>query len=190
MADERIVDGFKFHDDADVALAKEEIERIRYIADRMNMNNAQGVLAVYNKLISSGIFVTPIGQEYLRTLQSYLYKSTEVDDAEIREIPIGISYSDAINKRRKDRDDSLRNRRSDRNLIKTFRKEYLISLFANIVLVIAVIAMFVIALKSDTPNMINYRTAIVNQYADWQQDLDNREEVIREKELEMNKNNQ
>ena len=189
MAEDRIVDGFKFHDDEDVALAKEEIERIRYIADRMNMNNAQGVLAVYNKLISGGIFVTPIGQEYLRTLQNYLYKCNEIDDSEVREIPIGISYSDAINKRRRDRDASINKKKSERSLIKTFKTEYIISLFVNVILIVAVIAMFIIALKSDTPNMINYRTAIVNQYADWQQDLDNREEAIREMELQMNKNN-
>ena len=75
MADKSIIDGFAFSDDADVSLASAEIEKIKYIASRMNMNNPKGVLAVYDKLITGGIFVTPVGYEYLRTLQSYLYKS-------------------------------------------------------------------------------------------------------------------
>ena len=72
MANKSIIDGFSFADDADVSLASSEIEKIKYIAGKMNMDNPRGVLAVYDKLITSGIFVTPVGYEYLRTLQSYL----------------------------------------------------------------------------------------------------------------------
>ena len=49
MADKAIIDGFAFSDDADVSLASAEIEKIKYIASRMNMNNPKGVLAVYDK---------------------------------------------------------------------------------------------------------------------------------------------
>ena len=76
--------------------------------------------------------------------------------------------------------------RAGKNFIKTFRTEYKISIIINLVLIIAVIAMFVITLKADNPNMINYRTAIVNQYSEWQQELEQREEAVRAKERELN----
>ena len=62
----------------------------------------------------------------------------------------------------------------------------MISLIANIVLVIAVAAMFGIAMKSDNPNILNYETQLVNRYASWEQELTEREKVIREKEKELN----
>lgn len=183
MASKKIIDGFSFSDPADLDIAEAEVSRIKYIAGKMNMDNPKSVLAVYDKLISSGIFVTPVGYEYLRTLQSYLYKNSEIADEDVREIPVAISYTSAMNRRSEDRDRRMEEARNKRTLVKTFRNEYMISLIINVLLFIAIIAMFVITLKADNPNMINYREAIVNEYSEWEQSLSEREAIIREKEL-------
>ena len=187
MANRSIIDGFSFADDADVSLASAEIEKIKYIAGRMNMDNPRGVLAVYDKLITSGIFVTPVGYEYLRTLQSYLYKCKDIPDDAVKEIPVPISYTRALNLRSEERDEKLSSQREMRTLRKTFKSEYKISLIVNIILVLMVIAMFIISLKAENPNMINYRTAILNQYSEWEQELNEREMQIKQKELELEK---
>ena len=187
MADRSTIDGFAFSDDADISLAEAEIEKIKYIAGRMNMNNPRGVLAVYDKLITSGIFVTPVGYEYLRTLQNFLYKSSEIPDDAVKEIPVPISYTRALNIRSEERDERINRQREARTLRKTFRTEYKISLIVNIILVLMVIAMFVITLKAENPNMINYRTAILNQYSEWEQELNEREAAIKQRELELEK---
>lgn len=186
MASRSVIDGFSFADDADVALASAEIEKIKYIASKMNMDNPRGVLAVYDKLITSGIFVTPVGYEYLRTLQNYLYKSKAIPDDAIKEIPVPISYTRALNIRSEEREEKMSQQREQRTLRKTFRNEYKISLLVNIILVIMIIAMFIITLKAENPNMINYRTAILNQYSEWEQELNEREQAIKAKELELN----
>lgn len=185
MANRSTIDGFSFSDDADVGLASSEIEKIKYIAGRMSMDNPKGVLAVYDKLVTSGIFVTPVGYEYLRTLQSFLYKSKDIPDEAVKEIPVPISYTRALNLRSDERDEKISAQREMRTLRKTFKSEYKISLIVNIILVIMVIAMFVITLKAENPNMINYRTAILNQYSEWEQDLNERETAIKQKELEL-----
>ncbi|MCR5302259.1 MAG: hypothetical protein K6E49_07435 [Lachnospiraceae bacterium] len=187
MASRSVIDGYSFADDADLSLASSEIEKIKFIAGKMNMDNAQGVLAVYDKLITSGIFVTPVGNEYLRTLQNFLYKNNDIPDEAIKEIPVPISYTRALNLRSEERDEKIAEERSRRTLRKTFRNEYKISLIVNIILIIMVIAMFIITLKAENPNMINYRTAILNQYSEWEQELNEREAAIREKELELGK---
>lgn len=179
------IDGFSFADENDVTLAEEEIKKIKFITEKMNMNNSKGVLAVYDKLISSGIFVTPIGHEYLRTLQNYLYKNDDIPDESIREIPVPISYSKALNKRNEEREEKINRERERRTLRKTFKNEYKISLILNLILFFMVIAMFVITLKAENPNMINYRTAILNQYSDWEQDLNERETKVKQKELQL-----
>lgn len=179
------IDGFTFADSEDVTLAEEEIKKIKFITGKMNMDNPKAVQAVYDKLISSGIFVTPIGLEYLRTLQDYLYKYESIPDESIREIPIPISYSKALKKRNDEREEKINLERERRTLRKTFKNEYKISLILNLILFFMVIAMFIITLKAENPNMINYRTAILNQYSDWEQDLNEREVKIREKELKL-----
>ena len=63
--------------------------------------------------------------------------------------------------------------------------KFVISVILNIALVVAVCAMFGIASKSDNPNIINYENAVVNKYASWEQELSEREQVIREKEREL-----
>ena len=177
------IDGYSFADEQDVLVAEEEIKRIKFITEKMNMNNPKGVLAVYDKLISSGIFVTPVGIEYLRTLQDYLYKNSSIPDEAVREIPVPISYSKALKKRNDEREEKIHFEREKRTLRKTFKNEYKISLLLNLILFLMVIAMFVIALRAENPNMINYRTAILNQYSEWEQDLNERETKIRELEI-------
>lgn len=187
MAVKSVIDGFSFADDADVSLASAEIEKIKYIAGKMNMDNPRGVLAVYDKLITSGIFVTPVGYEYLRTLQSYLYKCKDIPDDAVKEIPVPISYTRALNLRSEERDEKINQDRQMRTLRKTFKNEYKISLIVNIILILMVIAMFIISLKAENPNMINYRTAILNQYSEWEQELNEREAAVKQKELELAK---
>lgn len=182
---EKDIDGFRFSDSADVAVVEEEIARIKYLTEKMNMTNAQSVWAVYDKLVQSGIFVTPIGYEYLRSLQSYLFKSPEIPDEQIRPIPVAISYTNALKKRQHDRDERIEQKNEKRVFRKTFKHEYKISLVANLILVALVIAMFVITLKADNPNMLNYRTAIINEYAEWENSLVEREKKVREKEKEL-----
>lgn len=185
MAGRRVIDGYVFADPADIDMAENEIKRIKYISSKMNMENAANVLAVYDKLISSGVFVTPVGYEYLRTLQNFLYRSPDINDNDVREIPVAISYTSAVNGRVREREERMEEARSKRTLVKTFRREYLISLAVNVLLVVAVIAMFVITLKADNPNIINYRTAIVNEYSEWESNLKQREDAVRQKEIEL-----
>ena len=50
--------------------------------------------------------------------------------------------------------------------------------------------MCAIASGSDNPNIINYRNAIVNEYASWEQELTEREKAVRRKEAELGNNGQ
>ena len=65
------------------------------------------------------------------------------------------------------------------------KSNHKISVLLNMILVIALIVMFWVTLQSETPNMINYRIAIENKYAAWEQELGEREERVREQEREL-----
>lgn len=181
----RHVDGFEFTDMENGSIAREEIQRINYISSKMSEDNPEAVLSVYNKMIESNTFFTPIGLEYLRRLQAYLYKKKEIDDSRIRDIPVLVSYVDIIDKYNNKKDIEREERVQRKRRVKTFKREYKASLIVNAVLILMIVAMFIIVLKSDTPNMINYENAITNRYASWDQELTERESRIREKEREL-----
>ena len=55
-------------------------------------------------------------------------------------------------------------------------------------LALAIVAMFVISFVSDQPNILNYERAITDKYASWEQELNQREQTIRDKERELKLN--
>ena len=176
---ERVVDGYRFSSDEDVKMAQEELQRVNYISEKLTADDPKSILLVYNKSVQNGIFITPIGIDFLKSLQSYLKKNSQINDEEILDIPISISYSDALLLKQNKRYDSLNVKE------KSYKHQYRFSVFFNAVLILMIIAMFVIAIKADNPNMLNYKTAILNEYSEWEQELTQREKVIREKEAEL-----
>ena len=65
------INGYDFQNEDDVDIAREELNKIQFISDKLS-DDPEAVLAVYNKMLDSKIFITPIGVEYLRQIQGYL----------------------------------------------------------------------------------------------------------------------
>ena len=47
--------------------------------------------------------------------------------------------------------------------------------------------LILLSLRSDLPTIVNYRTAIVNEYSEWEQELTERERAVREAERALEK---
>ena len=48
--------------------------------------------------------------------------------------------------------------------------------------------MFTITIRSDNPNILNYKRVITDKYAQWEQELTERENAVRERERELKLN--
>lgn len=185
------INGYDFQNEEDVDIAREELNKIQYISDKLT-DDPNSVLAVYNKMLDSKIFITPIGTEYLRQLQGYLLRNPQIDDAQVRDVPVLISYQEALHY--KDLVQAMENKKPEKK--KTvqepetdtakLKRRFRFSIVTIVVLSAMIIAMFIIALKSDTPNILNYRTAIENEYAEWAQQLAEQEAELRERENQLN----
>lgn len=185
MEDERkalIAEGFMFINEQDARLAVQERKKIEYLEARMDYSRPEHILAVYEKAIRDRVFKTPVGVQYLKRLQTYLCEQTEIKGDEIPPIPLYLTYCAEL------RDNTSPAKQRIRPSGKKQRNSYgfPVSVILNVLLVIAIISMFLIMLQSDQPNIINYKRVLVNQYAAWDQELDQREEVIRQKERELN----
>lgn len=171
----RLAGGFLFRNQTDAKLAETERKKIEYLEAKLDYSKPEDILYIYNKTIEEQVFKTPVGIRYLKQLQEYLLSQEKIKPEQVTAIPLENTYDKA----KRPRDDRKEQQEQEREA----KKRYLtISVILNILLVTAVIAMFVISFNSDQPNILNYKKAITNQYAAWDQELTERERVVREKE--------
>lgn len=179
--DARIVSGYCFAGEDDAELAKQEVKKIAYLEKHMDYTMPDKILQVYKKSIEERIFKTPVGYEYLKNMQEFLLESENIDNREIEPIRLYVNFQPRMRKNTSPVQNRIQAPAEKRKL-----RPLSISIALNIALAIAVCAMFVIALKSDNPNILNYENALTNKYSAWEQELSEREQAVRERERELN----
>ena len=185
METDFIVEGFQFATKKDAELAEQERKKIEYLEAHIDYNNPESILKIYTKAIQDRVFKTPVGTMYLKQLQDFLKQKEEVNQEEVTAIPLYITYDGEIRSHTspaKQRIQPSTQKEKKNNLLSA-------AIAVNVALVIAIIAMFYITLKADQPNILNYEQNLVNKYAAWEQELTEREQALREQELQMKKEN-
>lgn len=175
------VNGYRFGSLKDVEIARAEAEKAKYFKERTKGKNPALLLAFYDKLLDEKVFKTPVGFEYLRDLQRQM-KNAGVPEEKIRPVSVYVNFS---YKTGEELDNAFVRQRVRPAKRKKNGNGLWISVCINVLLAVLVFAMFAITLKSDNPNILNYKQAILNEYAVWEQELSEREKRIREKEREL-----
>ena len=182
-----VVEGFAFSSEAEAEQAKKECEGIKYIKEKADMSKPDIILQIYNKMIREKMFVTAVGYAFLRDLQEYLRTNPQISDEDI--LPIGIvhpSIQESLREEKQKHQAKLKaikqkfvkNSMPDSEVM----KKYKVSLVMNLILVISVVCMFVISATSGHPTILNYEKELINRYSAWEQELTQREAVLREAE--------
>lgn len=174
------VGGYRFYTEKDAQLAATELKKIDYLEERIDYSKPDSILMVYEKSIHERIFRTPVGFQYLKGLRDYLLDQPGIEPARVPAIPLYSTFSGEV----REKGNPARNRIKDQEG-KSKDSGFKISVILNVLLVLAVIAMFTITLRSDNPNVLNYERALTNRYAQWEQELTERENAVREKEREL-----
>mgnify|MGYP003216054018 FL=1 len=180
-----MVGGYESNTKEDAQLAKDELNAIKYVSAKTNTKDPKQVYNLYNKIIERKLFSTQIGMNYLKQLQTFLYKSSEIPNDKIQPIPINADTQEALDKRK----EQIEFKSELRNLsiqVAKYRNNFIRAMVLNIILVIVIIAMFVILKTSSNPNILNYEVTIQNRYAQWQQELQSEEESLKAREQELN----
>lgn len=175
-AEELVVEGYRFGTVADAETARMEVKKIAAVEQHLDYHKPQNVLLVYNRAIENKVFLTPVGMAYLQKIQAQLAKCG-VPQEKIKPIPLYTTFSNKT-----ENSDSIRRSISSRAPKVEFKGRFIMSVCINVLLVLALTAMVLLSLHSDVPNIVNYRTAVVNEYSEWEQQLQEREQAVREAE--------
>lgn len=175
--------GFAFFTDNDARLAEVEQRKVEYLEARIDYTRPESILHVYDKAIQEQLFKTPVGLMYLKKLQDFLLKQPQIEPERVKAIPLYDTFEDARKQRRQQNEAAAIERVAKRKEAATIR--FQISAALNVLLILAICAMFIIMLNSNQPNILNYERAIIDRYSAWEQELTAREQAIREKEREL-----
>lgn len=179
----QVVEGYRFGTEADKKEALLEIEKASYFEKRLSGRTAENILAVYDKVLDEKIFVTPVGWEYLKYLQERL-EEEGVEPDRIRPIPMYQTFYHTDVDKTQNKGIAKERIQPSSKKKWTSEDKLRLSLIANVLLCVLVIALFVITLKGENANVLNYRQAIINEYASWEQELSEREAALREYQQE------
>lgn len=179
--EELIVEGYRFSDLADADQARVELEKIELLEKRLDYHNEEMVISVYNRAVMNRTFKTPVGYQYLSGIRDRLLTTGAAKEIDLQAIPIQASLSNPDVKRQTQSNSDSQGGQSKSK----FSTPLGISVTLNVILVILVMAMFLITVYSDNPNIMNYRSRILNEYASWEQDLRAREREVRAREREL-----
>lgn len=179
--EKRIAGGFLFLTEKEAKLAEVERKKIAYLESKIDHSKPDDILYIYDKTVKENVFSTPVGMVYLKQLQEFLLNQSGIDPASVAAIPLNNTYQEY------GKAQSAKERMQEKHEQEMGAKksQLAVSVVLNMLLVIAMIAMFVISLNSDSPNIINYKRVITDQYATWDQELTEREQAIREREREL-----
>lgn len=177
------VDGYLFLTEKDAQLARAEEQRIAYLEERIDYSSPESIRYIYEKTIHERLFKTPVGLRYLKKLRDFLLSRPEIDPESVMEIPLYVAFDGGLREQTspaRTRVTPSKKRDKDKE-----KNRFLLSVALNVMLVIAIIAMFAISFASDQPNIVNYERVITDKYASWEQELTEREQAVREKEREL-----
>ena len=179
MNKELKVDAFVFTTKEDADRAAKEKKQVAYLKTHMDLSSVEKVKAIYEKSNKERLFRTPIGLAYMQELYNALIRAG-VSSEELLPVFVQANFEQRL------RPQSVSEKQNDafKQKQEKLRSNFRISVVLNLILLIAVAAMFVITLKSDNPNILNYESALQNRYSAWEQELNEREQALREKELE------
>lgn len=177
----KVSQGFSFYMEKDAELAEVERKKIEYLEERMDYKQPEKILQIYLKAIHDRVFKTPVGFIYLKRMQEYLLNRPEIPAEQIIPIPLYQTFGGDM----REAHNPARSRIKPSQKKKEKVSPLSVSVTLNIMLAVTIIIMFVITLKADQPNILNYEKTITDRYASWEQELTEREQIIREKEREL-----
>ena len=172
--DDLVVDGYRFATLADAETARMDLKRIKNLENNMDYRKSQNALLLYHRALETRVLQTPIGFAYLLTVQEHL-KRCGVTEEKIKPIPLNMTFTNKTEANR-----SIRRSIAARQ--PEYKGRFITSVCLNVLMILVIASMFVISLRSDSPNIINYRRTVVNEYSEWEQELTRREQAVREAE--------
>lgn len=186
MADKNYtVAGYTFLTKEAADEARDEMNAIKYVSAKTDSKDPRQIYVLYNTMLDKELFKTPVGLDYLKDLQQFLYTSREIPNDKIRPIPINTELKSMLTEKR----EMTKTRGQLMKLTKErnkYKDKYIKMIIVNVALVVIIVAISVIMFSSSNPTIIDYETKLQDKYAGWSEQLQSKEAQLNEREAQLN----
>jgi hypothetical protein len=179
------VAGYTFTTKEAAENARNEMNAIRYVSSKTDSKDPKQIYVLYNTMLDKELFKTPVGLDYLKDLQQYLYNNKDIPNDKIRPIPINSELQSML----ADKREMTKTRGKLIELTKErdkYKDKYIKMIIVDVALIFVVIAMAVIMYTSQLPTIINYENKLQDKYAGWAEELESREAQVKQAEQQYN----
>ena len=177
------VGGFLFQTEEEAELAKRELEGVRFIRQKTDLENPEIVFTVYQNLIQQDLFETPIGYCFLKELRDYLLMIPAIkNENPVKYKEISKEPKRVKKERREKKPEEKKEKRKEKNTNYKTRCHFF--MITTLILAISVATMMVLAATSDNINILNYENKLIDKYSAWEQELEEREHALEKQENE------
>ena len=189
LSEKRIVEGFVFENEEEYQLALKDAELFDILWNKIKKSDRNVATELYDTLLTSDKIKTVVGMYNVKMLQNYLIQNGYVSESEI--IPIvgfvgrRVSTTDAMKSYEySNRMKYMVNQKMNDKLEKY---KATVATLKVVVLILAVViaVMFVVQANGGTANYASAKEAVIDEYSEWEQDLNDREKEVKEKEEEL-----
>ncbi|MBE5871168.1 MAG: hypothetical protein E7294_07915 [Lachnospiraceae bacterium] len=197
-----IVDGYCFRTEEEADTARVEKERVSILEEKLNYDNIASVALLYEKAVRNHVFVTPVGIVFLAKIQTFLKEHDRPEaliciPVDCAKRPVAEETQDDMEHIVTDEEELLiqkqeakmerleRELKEQKELVKEKEGRIKMGNYINIALIVVILCLFFITYMGENANVLNYKRVLTDRYASWEQELTQREKVIREKEKEL-----
>lgn len=167
--------GHTFDDEKQLITAKKEAEAIEYLRAKTDFSNMNNLMKLYNRILDREMMETVVGIEFLKEIRDTLIGSGMFKEEQVRPVPL----LPEVKKLKKRAETQKKSR--ERTLLERSERQNTILKVVCFFLVVLVIGMFVIVLTGTrSPLAVRYEEQILNKYASWAEDLQEKEYFLRE----------
>ena len=189
LSEKRIVEGFVFENEEEYQLALKDAELFDILWNKIKKSDRNVATELYDTLLTSDKIKTVVGMYNVKMLQNYLIQNGYVSESEINPIVgfVGrkVSTTDAMKSYEySNRMKYMVNQKMNDKLEKY---KATVATLKVVVLILAVViaVMFVVQANGGTANYASAKEAVIDEYSEWEQDLNEREKEVKEKEEEL-----
>lgn len=185
-----ILDGYRFNDLSSFEQAKRELNKIAEIKSEKDLKDEEQLRQIYDGLVESEEFVTPIGIGFLREAQKRLVKNPEQRKT-MKAIPY---FSDIAEEVREERQEKIKENSVPSENVDVGENEVHITIINNLKLKLRnykIIIAFMIIMIIVPFGVLAYdkifhsnasEEALINEYASWKEELTKKEQELNERE--------
>lgn len=167
--------GHTFDDEKQLIAAKKEAEAVEYLRSKTDFGNMNNLRKLYDKILDRGMMETVVGIQFLKEIRDTLISSGMFKEDQIRPLPL----LPEVKKLKKRAETQKRSR--ERTLLERCERQNTILKTVCFFLAFLVIAMFAIVLLGKrSPLAIRYEEQIINKYASWAQEIQEKEDYLRD----------